>query len=120
MAALGDVTDSTAATTHLCIYRRVELRPPEVACNYLLEHSGTQMRKDARDIGLFPIFSINGPTTLRNNRHLVELQRQLTTHNSLKQNVDRNNDSNWWNRHRPKPIARPAGSTGLACQKMLS
>lgn len=78
------------------------------------------MRKDAHDIGPFPIFSINGPTTLRNNRCLVELQRRLTTHKLLKQNVHKNNDSNWWNQHRPNPFVWLAGSSSWACQEMPS
>lgn len=116
----GRRTDTAAVTTHFCIYRRVESRCQEVACNYLSDHSGTQTWKDARDIGLSPIISVNGPITLRNSRCLVELQRQLTTHNTLKRTIGKKNDSNWWNRHRPKPSARPAGSSGRACQAMLS
>lgn len=54
----------------------------EVACNYLSNHSRKQMRKDARDIGPLPITITSGPTALSNSRCLVEVQRQITTHNT--------------------------------------
>lgn len=72
----------SAVTTQLCIYKRVEWRSQEVACNYLSGHSRTQMWKDARDVGPLPITIISGPAALSNSHCLIELQRQITTHNT--------------------------------------
>lgn len=41
-----------------------------------------QVWKEASDIGPPPMTSINGLTELSNSHCLVELQRQITTHNT--------------------------------------